>query len=58
MLGHGFKGATANYGLNDLSEIFKSMETGAKKEQKGMILYEINRIENYIANVEIEYIPN
>jgi signal transduction histidine kinase/CheY-like chemotaxis protein/HPt (histidine-containing phosphotransfer) domain-containing protein len=58
MLGHGFKGATANYGLNDLSEIFKSMETGAKRENKVMIMYEINRIENYIANVEIEYMPN
>jgi len=58
MLGHGFKGATANYGLNDLSEIFQSMEIGAKRENKVMVLYEIDRIEKYIANVEIEYMSN
>jgi hypothetical protein len=34
------------------------METGAKRESKVMIMYEISRIENYIANVEIEYMPN
>ncbi len=58
MLGHGFKGATANYGLNDLSEIFQALEIGARREDKAMVLYEITRINNYMANVEIEYMVN
>jgi len=55
-LGHGFKGAAATYGLEDLSKIFLEIENGSKSRNKETIIDNIGRVTDYIANVEIEYI--
>jgi len=55
-LGHGFKGATATYGLDDLSKIFLKIENGAKSQNKETVIDNMTRVTDYIANVEIEYI--
>ncbi|RJP86606.1 MAG: response regulator [Desulfobacteraceae bacterium] len=57
-IGHGLKGATGNYGLIDLSEMFLSLETGAKKQDKDRVIHELTRIMYYMANVEIEYVSD
>jgi len=54
-LGHGFKGASATYGLDDLSTIFQEIENGAKNQDKRAIIDSMGRVTDYIANVEIEY---
>jgi len=56
-LGHGFKGASATYGLADLSEIFRKIEKSSKIADKEAIRNALAEVADYIANVEIEYAP-
>ena len=55
-LGHGFKGACANYGLDELSKIFFEIEKGAKNNEKETVKKALASATDYIAYVEIEYV--
>ena len=56
-LGHGFKGAAATYEMIALSKIFLDIETGAKQREKETLIRAMAAVSDYIANIEIEYIP-
>jgi len=54
-LGHGFKGAAATYGLDDLSSIFLEIGIAAKNRDKDKIMGEMANAMDHLANLEIEY---
>ena len=54
-LGHGFKGAAATYGLDDLSSIFLEIGIAAKNRDKDKIMGEMAKAMDHLANLEIEY---
>lgn len=56
-LSHGYKGASATYGLADLSNIFRRIEKSSKNADKEMIRKGLREVANYIRAMEIEYVP-
>lgn len=54
-MGHGFKGAARNYQLNDLSEIFLSVEKSAEQNSSKGIQQALRKAEWYISHVDITY---
>lgn len=54
-LSHGFKGATGNYQLHDLSGLFLNLENDFKHGNFGMIPERIRIISDYLSGIEIEY---
>ncbi|WP_186645444.1 Hpt domain-containing protein [Fluviispira vulneris] len=54
-LGHKLKGTCGSYGFMELSELGKKIEESAKIKKEANILKSIEKIENYIANVEIKF---
>jgi PAS domain S-box-containing protein len=55
-LGHGFKGATATYGLDELAKIFLKIENNARIRNKENIIDSLAQLKDYIANIEIKYV--
>lgn len=56
-LSHGYKGASATYGLADLSNIFLEIEKNSKNADKEMIRNCLREAANYISAIKIEYVP-
>ncbi len=56
-LSHGYKGASATYGLADLSNIFFEIEKNSKNADKEMIRNGLREAANYISAIKIEYVP-
>ncbi|MCP4756414.1 MAG: response regulator [Proteobacteria bacterium] len=55
-LGHGFKGASRNYELNDLAGIFLMIEKAAKSKESQSVLENLENARCYIENVQVDYI--
>ncbi|MDH5657000.1 MAG: Hpt domain-containing protein [Spirochaetia bacterium] len=56
LLGHNMKGSGGGYGLNRISELGASLLTAAKSEDRKQILDDIQKLEEYLEKIEIEYI--
>ncbi|KAB8029066.1 Hpt domain-containing protein [Fluviispira multicolorata] len=54
-LGHKLKGTCGSYGFKDLSEIGKKIEDAAKVRKEETIIKLIEKIENYLANIDIKF---
>ncbi|BBH52032.1 Hpt domain-containing protein [Fluviispira sanaruensis] len=54
-LGHKLKGTCGSYGFKELSVLGKKIEDAAKIKKEPNILKSIEKIENYIANVDIKF---
>ncbi|CAN2042325.1 hypothetical protein GMMP15_750023 [Candidatus Magnetomoraceae bacterium gMMP-15] len=53
ILGHGFKGAARNYGLNELGEIFLLIEKAGKNKNSEIVVKNLKKVFEYIEQVEI-----
>lgn len=56
MLGHKCKGAAASYGFNYIADLGKEIEKAAQNKDLAKIKGLISNYENYIEDVEIEYV--
>ncbi|MCP4750821.1 MAG: response regulator, partial [Proteobacteria bacterium] len=54
-LGHGFKGASGNYELDDLAEIFLAMEKAAAAQDPETAGRNLKKAAEYLEQVEIEF---
>lgn len=54
-IGHSIKGVGGGYGFVLMSELGANIETAAKENNAELILENINRLDDYLKNVEVEY---
>ncbi|MDH4317718.1 MAG: hypothetical protein OEV64_04965 [Desulfobulbaceae bacterium] len=55
--GHCMKGTGAGYGFTDLTDIGGQLEHAGEKKDGIKISHLISKLENYLARVEVEYVP-
>ncbi|NOG59133.1 MAG: Hpt domain-containing protein [Proteobacteria bacterium] len=54
-IGHSIKGVGGGYGFTLMSELGANIEIAAKESNAELILENINRLDEYLKNVEVEY---
>ncbi|TIH12395.1 response regulator [Marinifilum sp. JC120] len=55
-LAHGYKGAAANCGMNELSAKFKELEDYARNKDAGLAQKKLGEVRSYLASLSIEYV--
>lgn len=55
-LAHGYKGAAANYGMGDLSALYKAIEMAAREQSIDEVHAKFAHAEEYLAKLEVKYL--